>query len=59
MEPIKYTLTFERSTKRYHVYRDLSGDMVPDRLYVAQVDLGATPPDTVTVTVSTDAARSA
>jgi hypothetical protein len=56
MEPIKYTLTFERSTKRYHVYRDLSGAMMPDRLYVSQDEAGPTPPPTsIVVTVTTDA----
>lgn len=57
MEPIKFTLTFERSSKRYHVYRDLTGSMVPDRLYILQADMppGA-PAETITVTVSIDAA---
>jgi hypothetical protein len=55
VEPIKYTLTFERSTKRYHVYRDLSGALVPERLYLPQGEAGGTPPETVTVTVTTDA----
>ena len=55
MEPIKYALTFERSTKRYHVYRDQSGAMVPDRLYVSQDEAGTEPPTSIVVTVTTDA----
>jgi hypothetical protein len=57
MDPIKFTLTFERSTKRYHVYRDLSGAMVPDRLYLPQDSTNATAPNTVTVTVTSDESR--
>jgi hypothetical protein len=59
MDPIKYTLAFERSSKNYHVYRDLSGAMVPDRLYLPQSSLNATPPNTVTITVESDESRRA
>lgn len=50
MEPIKLTLDFERSTKRYHVYRDSTGTLVPDRLYVLQQE-NRQAPETVTVTI--------
>lgn len=50
MVPIKITLTFERSTKRYHVYQVPAGTIVPERLYLPAVD-GQEPPQEVTVTI--------
>lgn len=50
MVPIKITLTFERSTKRYHVYRVPAGTIVPERIYIPATE-GQDPPERVTVTV--------
>ena len=50
MVPIKITLTFERSTKRYHVYRVPVGTIVPDKIYVPATE-GQEPPALLTMTV--------
>ena len=58
MDPIKIALTFDRSSKNYHVYRAESGaPIIPDKLYIRQDVLGPTPPLTLTLTVTTDASN--
>lgn len=55
MEPIKITLTFERSSKRYHVYRLPAGTILPEKLYVLQEDVGAgDPPATLVMLLATE-----
>lgn len=51
MNPIKITLTFERSSKRYHVYRLPAGTILPEKIYVLQEDIGADPPAQLTLTL--------
>ena len=52
MEPLKITLDWERATKRYHVYVDPTGTLVPSRIYVPSTNLvDGQPPQRVTVTI--------
>jgi hypothetical protein len=57
MDPIKITLEFLRSSKNYHVYAVQGGALVPDKVYLRQTDLGPTPPLTLTLTATADAAE--
>jgi hypothetical protein len=50
--PIKVICTFERTTKRYHVYRVVGeGFNLTERVYVPIDHVEGTPPDTITMTI--------